>query len=469
MVRDGAIYTLPAIASRGFALLLVPIYTRVLSPADYGALELIALLATIVSLTVAFEVSQGLARYYTVDGDSNRRRAYASTALWFTLLCYTVFVALALSASAFLARWLFGSNGFESIFRIGVIYIWTHGLFTLIQNQFRWDLQAVQFAITSILMIVVTAGVAIWLAARLCWGLEGVLVGQCVGCLVAATYGLVKLRSTYVFELDTTRLREMLGFSLPLVPSGVAVWISTYIDRVMINHYLEIDAVGVYSIGLRVAGIAALATVGLRGALTPWIYTHYLEKDAPQQLAAVFLAFLVAALSLNLLLSLLADSLLVVFTTPQYYRSASIVPILVPAVLLSQMYVFAPGLSIAKKTHMILSINACGALLNVLMNALFIPWIGIQGAALATLCGSGVVFLLYFVFSQRHYAIPYQLGLAALAVSIAVAIQILIDTVDWLRQESWLSVMVAVPLFILICSRLGMVPPFGPKAFRGRR
>ena len=63
--KDSIIYTIPAILSKGISFLLVPLYTRVLSPGDYGSLELFLIFASIINLTIAFEVTQGVARFFS--------------------------------------------------------------------------------------------------------------------------------------------------------------------------------------------------------------------------------------------------------------------------------------------------------------------------------------------------------------------------------------------------------------------
>jgi O-antigen/teichoic acid export membrane protein len=110
------------------------------------------------------------------------------------------------------------------------------------------------------------------------------------------------------------------------------------------------------------------------------------------------------------------------FATPEYYASALVVPLLVPAILLSGMYIFGPGLGIAKKTGVIALINIIGAVLNTSLNFTLIPLLGIRGAALATLLSSITVFAAYIIYSQNLYFIPHTwLRLAgALLLTIGV-------------------------------------------------
>lgn len=407
-LKDSIIYTIPTLVSRGLALFLVPLYTRVLSPSDYGSLDLLIVFASIINLTITLEVSQGVARYYTSEKNTHRKLTYASSALWFTVVCYTVFATLMLIFTNSLAPLIMGQSDLESIFQIGIVYIWINALFYLIQNQFRWELRSKNYAVVSLLMSVVTAGFSIWLTYRLHWGLKGLLIGMVIGSLSGTILGWWWLRNSFRFYFDTTMLREMLTFSAPLVFSGVAIWISLYIDRIMINHFLSIDEVGLYSVGYRIASVAGLIMVGFQGALTPLIYTHDHKAETPQHLARIFRFFMLFALLMFLGLSLFAIDISHLLTTELFYDSAIVVIYLVPAILLSNMYIFTPGIGIAKKTHYLIWINITGALLNIVLNYFLIPPLGIKGAGIATLLSYLVTFIILVIVSQRLYNIPHH-------------------------------------------------------------
>lgn len=456
-LKDSAIYAVPAFISRGLSLFLVPLYTRVLSPADYGSLDLLTVFAGIINLTIALEVSQGVARFYAGEQDPARKVAYASSAFWFTLACYSVFAGLMLALADPLAYRIMGQAGLETAFRIGIVSIWINGLFYLIQNQFRWELRSKEYAAISLLMSFVTAGVSVWLAYGLRWGLEGLMIGMVVGSLFGTGLGLWRLRGSFRFRFDATRLREMLAFSTPLVFSGVAVWVSLYIDRLMINHFLSIDEVGLYGIGYRLASIAGLVMVGFQGALTPLVYTHYRKADTPRQLARIFRFFLVFALMVFLGLSLFATDILRVMTTPPFYGGAAVVVYLLPAMLLANMYIFAPGIGIAKRTHYFIWINTGGALLNIALNYSLIPLLGIVGAALATMLSYLTVFTAYMVLSQRLYRVPHRWRPILAGVVVAGALAWWLPRLPLADGERWGVNLLALVAFIAVAVALGLI------------
>ena len=456
-LKDSAIYTIPAILSRGLSLFLIPLYTRVLSTADYGSLDLLTVFAGIVNLTIAMEVSQGLARYYAAEPEAGQKVVYASTAFWFTIACYTIFVVLLLPFTSQISSLIMGQSATENAFRIGLWYVWINGLFYLIQNQFRWELRSREYAVVSMLMTITTAGISVMLTYGLHLGLQGLLLGMVAGSLAGTMLGLFWLRNSFRFQFDKGKLHEMLYFSTPLVVSGIAVWASLYIDRIMINHLLTVDDVGLYGVGYRVASVASLVMIGFQGALTPLIYTYHSSLETPHQLARIFRLFVGLATLIFLALSLFAADIVKLLTTEPFYKGAAVVVYLVPAVLLANMYIFAPGIGIAKKNHLMIWINVGGALLNIGLNYALIPVLGIVGAGMATLIGYLSVFVAYMVCSQKLYPVPHQWPRIIGAVFLATLLAWLVPQLeadDFLR---WQSYCLAIGVYAFTSWALGLL------------
>jgi O-antigen/teichoic acid export membrane protein len=451
-------YGAAGIISRAASVLLVPVYTRILVPADYGRLDLVLVFSSLVNLTIALEVSQGLARHFADSVSEAEKRAYASTSLWFSGAVYALFVAVTFAFAGSLSELILGESQPE-LMRVGAILIWSTGMFYLVQNQLRWKLDPRGYSVVSILSTVAGIVVSVVLVVIPRWGVAGIMVGQTVGMVMGLVVGLVQLRDVYGRTFDADRLKEMLRFSLPLVPSSVAVFVTLYIDRIVIAHFMTVADVGLFGIGYRIATLTSLVMIGFQTALTPLVYKHYRETETPSELAGIFRLFVAIALILCLGLALFADQLVMIFATPGFYGGADVVPFLAPAVLLAGMYVFAPGLAIEKRTSRIALINIVQAALGLGLNILLIPILGIQGAAIATLISAAAGFAAYMITSQRSYAVPHRwvpLGLAAAATTgLFVVTRPLVGSgAAEILGETGAIVIAAITFF-----RLGLIQP----------
>jgi O-antigen/teichoic acid export membrane protein len=149
------------------------------------------------------------------------------------------------------------------------------------------------------------------------------------------------------------------------------------------------------------------------------VYSNYKDPRTPVQFARVFRYFIAGAMVLAASLSVFSREILIVLTTEAYYSAVLVIPFLVVSTFLSGMYVFAPGLGIAKKTKLIASINFVGAFVNVILNIALIPTFGIVGAAVSTLISSIGIFVVNMFASQREYKIPHDTKKLMLSVIIA--------------------------------------------------
>lgn len=406
--KDSVVYAVPSILGKMISFLLVPLYTRVLAPADYGILDLLLICGVFANLTVSLEISQGMARNYADRPDKETQARYASSALMFTILAYVLFLFLTCAAASLLSPLVTGQQNMEYVFDLAMAFIALNGIFTLSIQQLRWSLLSRQYAFAHMGMSLMTALLAIVFVYYMGLRLEGIFLSMLGGAATGLAIALFHLRGLLIWKIDWLAIRTMLSFSLPLVPSGLAVFSTLYIDRLMIRHYMTMTDLGLYAIAFKVAAIVTLLMAGFRIALTPLIYTHHKDERTPKHLAQIFRLFCGFSLSALLILSLFSPEILWLLTTPEYYPAAGLVFFLVTAVVLSEMYIFMPGIDLERKTTLILKINLVGAVVSLTLNALFIPLWGLTGAGIATVMGYAAVFTGYVIYSQKYYPVPHE-------------------------------------------------------------
>lgn len=415
-LRDSAFYSVSAALSRGVAIILVPLYTRFLHPAEYGALDLLMVFATLANYLVALEISQGVARVYAEAKTVEDKQACVSSALWFATAAYGLFVAVALAFPATIAEWLLDSGKWEEAVRAMILAVGANGMFFLLQDLLRWQLQPLRHAVASIVYTTVSAVVGVSMVIVADAGVPGILYGQCAGALAGLAVSwwngaTMHWKATFRWE----RWREMASYSAPQVISSFAAYFALYVDRLLIKELMSLEDVGIYGVGARIASVVALLMAGFQSGLIPIVFQNHAAPDTPRQIAQVFRYFLVLAITLLLFLAGFSKELLWLFTTMQYYGSWGVIPLLAAAMLLANMYIFAPGVFIARRTGLVAAISVGAALLNVAGNYLLIPLFGMTGAASATLITSLIAFLLYVYCNHLFYPIPFGWGQIVMA------------------------------------------------------
>lgn len=406
-ITDGMFYSVGTLLSRGLSLVLIPILTRLLFEEDYGVLEIMAVSGRILIYIVSLEITHGVVRYLNDTDDPLTQKRYASTGLWFTVGVSGLLLVALECCTPWFSPLLLG-DGWTSAYQLAAVSFAVMGVFEFLQNQLRWRLQPISFAITSIVNILLKAGVSITLIAGFRWGVEGVFMGMIVGDALGGALAWLLSREAYGLMFCRKMCWRMVKFSGPLVPSSIAAFMAVYIDRVVLRSIMGLDTVGLYGVASRIASSVCIVLVGFQTAIMPLIYSRHTDPETPAALARVLKYFMVFGLTVLLALTAFSKEVLVILTPAQYHGVDHLVPILSTALLLSGMLSFLPGLYIAKKTRLCSVIYVSTMLLNLLLNVLWIPVMGMLGAALATLLSATLCFLANMYVSQKYYPVPHS-------------------------------------------------------------
>src|SRR5437762_1883433 len=180
-VKHGLVYAGANLISSMSSILLVPIYTHALAPSEYGVVDYLAVVQSLVQICAGLEITQGIARFFSGTPSDTDRRAYASTGLWFLLASFaTACVLLYLSALAFGAGFL-GLGARTSLFGIALLSVYARILFYALQSQLRWELRSDLYSLASVVAVTCTVSLVAYLLLIRHAGLQGVFTGLSIG------------------------------------------------------------------------------------------------------------------------------------------------------------------------------------------------------------------------------------------------------------------------------------------------
>jgi O-antigen/teichoic acid export membrane protein len=410
--KNFAIYGAGDVAIQAVNVLLLSVYVRYLTKADYGVLALLGSVEAITKLFFRWGVDGAFMRFWYECEDSAAHKRLSSTLFFFLLTVNGVLLLLALLVAPLLSGWLFESRTYTlalqlvllNTFAIGFTFIPFHVL--RIENKSR-EFSALTFArsaATLILRVILIVGLG--------WGVMGVVIADI---LVTAVMLAVMVR--WFAQLirpvfSRAVLRDALAFGLPRVPHGFALQVMSVGDRVVMK-FLEtpLEAIGVYSIGVSFGLIPKIALGAFEYAWAPFYYATSREAGADRIFSRVT-TYGVAALALMTAgLSAIARDLLNLITHGQYGGAAGVVAWTAVGVFFYGAYLLTSiGLNITKNTRYYPASTAIGAAVNLGLNFWLIPRYGIIGAAWATAAAYAVQASIAFALSQRFYPVTYELG-----------------------------------------------------------
>jgi len=427
LLKDATLYSASTVLARGFSFLTVPIFTRILSPADYGALDLLTYMAMMIFLILGAAIEQAVGRFYVDNRDEAGRREIASTALFYNVIVFALFIPLApWLAQRLSAGWLDGHVGPGTVL-IVFGFTWAQAVFNATNNQLRYMFMAREYALCNVGNVILSTLLAFGFLVWLRLGVAGVFLGQMLGQAVFAGVSIYLARGSYGFTFKWPVLRRLLKYSLPLVPGTIAFFAMQYVDRYALNELKGLSDVGVYGMGARIALLVNLFLMGFQGAWLPLMLEKFREPGAPIQFRNVFNAYLLVTLTLLVSLSLLGQEMLLLLTTPEFAQGYTLVPLLVfSAILGSVAAYFTYGIQIAEKSHYRLTLNVAALLISVVLNFTLVPIWGVMGAAIANVSASLILVIPSLIISQRLYHVPYQwagiIGATVLAFTVSCSV-----------------------------------------------
>jgi len=418
LTGQSVVYGLGQAGARAVQMVLVPIFTHEFAPAEYGVIDVLALVTWIATFFVVMGSDAALARlFYEPEDGAGRRTLVSTLAAWRVGIALTV-AGLMYVLAPFLSRTILSSPDYVKYVRIAAMSL-PFTVFVFFQNDvLRVTFQPVKFIVLNIVETALVAGLSILFVVGMHREVAGVFYGRLAGDALAAVVGLVLIRHSLVPRFDRKMLAGALRFGLPLVPAGIAFWAISYADRWFLLRFTDLSAVGVYAVATKLGTLMMFGISAFQLAWGPFAYAHEHDPNARGLFARVLTLYAAVASGIALLLSLFAPELLALLVPKSYEGAALPGALLVFGVVAFGGYTVAGlGSNLARQTGN-QSIAALGAsvVTIALAWALVVP-LELVGVAVATLAGFAASTVLLYVLSQRAYPISYR-GMRALSLFV---------------------------------------------------
>jgi O-antigen/teichoic acid export membrane protein len=411
---------------RILAVLLLPVYTRYLSPADYGTVETLIALTTVLVITLRLGISNAFIRFYFDSPEPAERRRVLRTSFWFTMGMATLGLALGLLFCREISSVLFGSSGEAEIVAAAFVGLWAQMNYEQLTALFRVEERSVAFVTASLANIAITIGATLLLVVRLDQGPLGVIVGGFTGTLVVYVALLGYRREQLGLQFDRELLRRMNRFGLPLVPSALFLWVTNFSDRFFLLKLADAEEVGLYSIGVRIASAMVLILTAFRMSWPAFAYSIEDDDEARRTYAFVMTYVVLVTTWVATGLALLSPWIVDWIAAPAFSSSSSVVgPLAFAVVIFSAFVVVVVAVGRARRMQFNWVVSAVAAAVNVAVNLALIPRYGMMGSAIALIAAYATMLAGTVWRAQRIFWVPYQwrravtAGLTGVALAVA--------------------------------------------------
>jgi len=410
LAKHSIVYGTGNLLNRIAALLLLPVYTRFLTPHDYGVKELVGLSTDVIAVLMATAISGAIYRFYfEYDELKDRNEVISSSVITIGLFGLIAIFLMSFFAKT-MSKYILDSSNLYYFFLISFASIWFQSLNQIGYNYLRAKQQSVKFIILSFGKLLMAISINIYLVCFVKMGVLGILISNLVTSIVMCLVLIVPLMVKIGFHFSSKKIKAMLKFGLPLIPSQLGAFIVHLSDRFFIKGYCSIADAGLYSLGYRFGGLSStFISVPFNQIFLPRRFELYKQEDSEKVFGKIFTYFLFIIFFVGLGISVLTKEVLMIIADEQFWTAYKIVPVIVLATtIFSFHYHLNMGILIKKKTKYLAYINFSNGIFVLILNFLLIPRYGIYGAAYATLIAFIYKVSLTYLFSSRYYKIHFE-------------------------------------------------------------
>lgn len=406
MFRNMLIYGLGALFLKGISFFLIPLYTRMLLPEDYGNLELLNTFTSIIEILC----SLGLFTFLYMDffhKEGEGRIRLINTILSIYLVISTFLYILTGILLIFLHTQILGSLSMSLIY-IGIITSYLNffqGMYILV---LKLTERAKIVTYLQITIGIISMGLNIVLVYYMQTGISGIIWANGISMLVSLLIISNALRTqfqNFFFTWDIQQIKTILRLSLPFVPGALSYWFLNSANRWILLHYGTLADVGLFSLAIKFTSIFdPLIIQPFLNANNPRTLKNFSEGNFVQRFRLLYPGVIIVFLILSFLIRELAGFMI----DPSYAGSLPLIPVMVTGVSLSVLaQVTALLLLFRKRSVQTFSSILAGSLVSIVSSFLLVPRFGSMGAAAGTLLGNffWLSFIIYFYHRERKKVI----------------------------------------------------------------
>ncbi|MDX6584120.1 MAG: hypothetical protein QOI10_3304 [Solirubrobacterales bacterium] len=451
LATTGAAYTASSVLSKLIAVALLPLYTAYLTPSDYGAAEVVFASVIAISIVVRLGLIEALLRFYYLPGID--RGAVVRTGFAALFWATTAGALVALPFAEPISRALL-DHADPALVRIGVLGLWTLTLWEYALTLLRVDERARAYFGLTVLNVLATIPVTVWLVVVEDEGAAGILWGTFGTGVAFLAVQLWRERRRLSLAFEATLLRRMIRFGLPTMPAELTLYSLNFIDRILIVRLAGLAEAGLYALAIKFAqGINVLAR-GFQLAFPPLAYSIADDDEARRAYSLILTWFAAVCAFAVAGLWLLSRWIVELLAAPEFFAAHEAIGLLATGVSLYAIYlVLVVILGRTGRTEFNLPATVAGTVVNIVLNLILIPSQGIVGAGIALVASYLVVLVLMYALTQRLFPVPYEWGRLALLVGVTAATvaagELLLPTHGFVGFATRTLLWLAMPLILL--------------------
>lgn len=425
LFKQTFIYGLATVLPRILAVILVPLYTTVMLPEEYGIYATLMAYLILGNVLLSYGMETAFFRFITKNVEQQK------------IVQSTTLTSITVSTFIFLGITLLFTNQIAEVSEFKPQYV-TYGLLILALDAlvvlpfawFRANERPMRYAVIKIFNVVINLAfnlLFLLLLPKLAetnsfwnsiWNPENKVAYVFIANLIASGVTLLALLPLYVkigFGFNKIIWKQMMKYALPVLVAGIAFSINEAFDKILLKYLLPENTaeiqVGLYSACYKLGMFMTLFVMAFRLGIEPFFFNHSSHENAKNTYATITKYFTLFGCLILLIVVVYIDIFKrILIPNSQYWEALKIVPLILLANLFLGIYHnLSVWYKVTDRTKFGAYISVFAAIVTLALNYILIPIIGYMGSAIATLAAYGSMMVLSYLYGRKYYNVPYEL------------------------------------------------------------
>lgn len=452
--RNTLIYGFGVVLSRAASFIMLPVYTRYLTPADYGILQLLQMTLDVAAILLSAGLTAGVFRFYFKAATHEERSAVIVTSLALVVGINAIGTISLLLGAPWIARYLLDTAQHAALVRITaftfLLEIFTYLPMTLMQMRHRAGL----YTVTSTAKLLMMLSLNIAFVVGFGWGVRGMLLSSLLSAAVVGGAATVWMFRQTGFRFSRSVARDLIRFGMPYKLTQMGTFALTFSDRFFLKVLHSLSAVGLYGLAYQFGFLLySLAAAPFFRAWTPQRFQHAEDdrsiRDRFHNEGFLYLSLALVTVAVGI--ALFVRPVLSVMSDEAFHGAAYLVPVIVATYIASAWTEMAEfGIQLSEQTKYVTYGTWISVAATLALQLALIPRFGAMGAAVAGLLSFWLRLGCIYYWSQKLHPIGYswapQVRMLLYGAGVVIA-YFIVDPPKLIEQIG-----LASALFLLYCA-----------------
>lgn len=403
LIKNTLIISIGKLGTSGISFFLLPLYTAVLEPSEYGVQELITTVTWILSIIFGMQLSQGGYRFLLdARNDKEKSSTVVTNVIFVFLLGGTILTIL-----FFITDLFFHPPYIWYVYILTVLYMF----FPIGQEILRGENHYIEYALIGFILTASALILNILFVLHYHMGVRGLLLSSIISYIVLSIVLFFRcslIKNFSIKKINRSTIQEILAYSLPLVPNELSWWVIKGSDRIILSIILGVAANGVMSVAHKFPAAFILFYNYFNASWIETVVLHLKDDDHEEYISNTVNFVLRFILCLGIGVIAIMPFVFPIMVNSQYIEAYNQIPIFMIATLFNVVVGLTSGFYVANKnTQRVAQTAIMAAIINIIVHLATIKWIGIYAASISSLCAFVFFGLFRVIDSQKYCKIRY--------------------------------------------------------------